>query len=168
MTPRDLVVGRWGARFFGRHIPCSIGRGGFKRQKREGDGGTPTQPMHLLGGYYRADRGPRPQAPFELSAMSPADIWSDDSADPAYNHGCRDANYRYSHERMWRGDPLYDVVLFTDYNYPRARAGAGSAIFVHQWRKNRHPTEGCIAFSATNLRWILQRWQPSSRIIVKA
>lgn len=167
MTPHDLVVGRWGARFLGRHLSCAIGRGGFIQHKREGDGGTPTQAMHLLGGYYRADRGPRPMAPFEMRAISPADVWSDDVTDPAYNHGHRHGSYPFSHERMWRGDPLYDVVLFTDYNYPQARVGAGSAIFVHQWRKNRHPTEGCIAFSAQNLRWILRHWQPSSRIILK-
>ena len=29
--------------------------------------------------------------------------------------------------------------------------GRGSAIFIHRWRKNGYPTEGCIALSKENL-----------------
>ncbi|AML50799.1 L,D-transpeptidase family protein [Falsihalocynthiibacter arcticus] len=152
----------------GRRIPCSIGKGGFVADKREGDGGTPRQEMRLVGGGFRQSRLRQPHVPFPMRAIGPADVWSDDSCDPDYNSQKTQRFYKFSHETLFRSDPLYDVVLYTDYNYPQATLGLGSAIFVHQWRKPRHPTEGCIAFSRQNLQWILARWTPYSRIIVKA
>ncbi|WP_380055735.1 L,D-transpeptidase [Falsihalocynthiibacter sp. SS001] len=168
MKPTDLVVTRWGARFMGRRFACSIGKGGFSAQKKEGDGATPTQVMRMVGGAYRADRGTAPHVPFPLTQIGPSDIWSDDPSDPNYNQPLSDPSYVFSHESLRRGDPLYDLVIYTDHNYPDATPGAGSAIFVHQWRKPRHPTEGCIAFSRADLRWILNRWQHESRIIIRS
>lgn len=167
MTPKDLVVTRWGARFMGRRIPCSIGRGGFVSDKQEGDGGTPIQTMRIVGGGFRSGRVDRPVVPFRMSTIGPTDIWSDDSADPAYNQWKTAFLDDYSHEKLFRSDPLYDVVLFTDYNFPISESGKGSAIFVHQWRKPRHPTEGCIGFSRANLQWILSRWTATSRILIR-
>lgn len=168
MKPYDLVVSNWGARFMGRRIPCSIGRGGFVANKREGDGGTPNHSMRLVGGGFRRGRCHRPITPFEMTVIGPRDIWSDDPKDPSYNQWKTKPFSAFGHEKLFRSDPLYDVVLFTDHNYPTAIAGRGSAIFVHQWRKPRHPTEGCIGFSRADLQWILARWTPKSRILIRA
>lgn len=151
----------------GRRFPVAIGRGGMTDDKREGDGATPRGIWHLLGGAYRADRRPCPDTIQGLTPIGPSDIWSDDPADPAYNQGLRARNYPRSHEKMRMTAPLYDVVLFSDWNYPDATPGRGSAIFVHQWRKPRHPTAGCLAFAPKDLRWILAHWTSHSRIIVK-
>ena len=167
MTPRDLVVTRWGARFLGRRMPCAIGRGGMRRDKREGDGATPVGTWHLVGGMYRADRVPLPGGSLGLRPIGHGDIWSDDPADPAYNHGLSAPGHPFSHERMRRGDRLYDLVLMTDYNWPAAVPGWGSAIFLHRWRKPRHPTEGCVAFAPKDLRWIAARWSTRSRVIIR-
>ena len=88
-----------------------------------------------------------------------------DPADPAYNTLVR-APHRFGHETLRRPDPLYDVVLLTDWNWPDARPGRGSAIFLHVWRKPRHPTEGCIAVRRDHLEWIVRRVAPGSRVIV--
>jgi len=164
-----MVVTRQGARYLGRRIPCAIGRGGITTDKREGDAPTPPGPLRLMRAGYRADRMARPQTrgAFHLRAIGPADLWSDDPADPAYNHTVR-APHPFSHERLRRADPLYDVFIITDWNWPNATPGKGSAIFVHNWRKPRYPTEGCIAFAPADLRWIIAHWQPGARIIVKA
>lgn len=171
ITRGDMIVTRWGARFHGRRIPCAIGKGGFSHAKREGDGATPMTALRLMGGGYRADRRSVPKlaakAALRMVPIGPLDLWSDDARDANYNHAVR-APYIYSHEKLRRADPLYDVFLITDWNWPDAVPGAGSAIFVHQWRKPRHPTEGCIAFRAQDLNWILARWQPHNRIVVKA
>ncbi|MCK0141270.1 L,D-transpeptidase family protein [Aliiroseovarius sp. F20344] len=162
-----MVVTRWGARFMGRQFPVSIGRGGMTDDKREGDGATPRGVWRLVGGGYRADRLPHPDSPLSLGAIGPKDIWSDDPNDPAYNHGLRASDYSHSHEKMRMTARLYDVVLFSDWNYPNVTPGKGSAIFVHQWRKPRHPTAGCLAFAPKDLHWIMQRWTVQSRIIVR-
>ncbi len=160
----DMVVTRWGARFHGRRIPCAIGRAGITATKREGDMATPAGIWRLTGGLYRADRlRPVPG----LAPVGPCDIWSDDPADPDYNRHLRARAHRFSHETLRRGDRLYDLVLFSDWNAPNSVAGRGSAIFVHCWRAPRFPTAGCIAFSRPDLRWILDRWSPHSRIFVR-
>lgn len=161
----DIVVTAQGARFMGRHLPCSIGRGGFTSDKREGDGATPIGTHRIVGLLWRPDRLPRP-ADWALP-IRPTDLWSDDPADPDNYNLMVSAPYSCSHERLRRSDPLYDTVLITDWNWPRAEAGRGSAIFVHQWRKPRHPTEGCVAFSREDLSWIIPRIRFETRLIIK-
>lgn len=171
MTPTadDLVVTRWGARFRGRRLPCAIGRGGISGTKREGDGATPRGVHRIVGGRFRADRPLLlriEKAPIGAKPIGPRDIWSDDPNDPHYNHGRVASAYGFSHEKMRRGDGMYDLVLITDYNRPNAKPGGGSAIFVHCWRAPRHPTAGCVAFKPSDLAWIVSRWRPWSRMVV--
>ena len=166
MTParrHDITVTRWGARFLGRSFPCAIGRGGISRSKREGDGATPAGVHRLVGMLWRPDRLARP-ADWALP-IRPGELWSDDPGDEDYNLMVR-APYAPSHERLRRADPLYDMVLITDWNWPYAVRGAGSAIFLHAWRKPRHPTEGCVAFAPEDLRWIAPRIRHETRLIV--
>ena len=53
--------------------------------------------------------------------------------------------YPARHERMWREDGLYDLVVVIGYNTDPPVAGRGSAIFLHVARPDFAPTEGCIA-----------------------
>ncbi|WP_456390781.1 L,D-transpeptidase family protein [Profundibacter sp.] len=161
----DLVLTKQGVRFRNRLIPCAIGRGGISADKREGDGATPVGRHRITGLYYRPDRM-RVPAPWAVPIRL-GDLWSDDVNDPAYNHLVR-GPHAFSHETMRRADPLYDMVLITDWNWPLAIAGKGSAIFLHIWRKPHHTTEGCVAFSKPNLLWIIQHLTPQSRLIVTA
>ncbi|WP_372603062.1 L,D-transpeptidase [Actibacterium sp.] len=164
MTPADLVVTRTGARLFGQRLPCAIGRSGRSVHKHEGDGATPVGDLRITGLLYRPDRMPRP-TPW-ARPIGPRDLWSDDPADPAYNHHVR-APHRFGHETLRRADPLYDLVLLTDWNWPDATPGQGSAIFLHQWRKPRHPTEGCIAFARADLIRVAQSLPPGSRVLIQ-
>ncbi len=164
MTANDLVLTKLGIRFQNRLIPCSVGRGGITTDKREGDGATPAGHHRIMGLYYRPDRM-TPPAPWAIP-IRPFDLWSDDVRDPAYNHLVH-SPHPFSHESMRRADPLYDMVLITDWNWPRAIPGKGSAIFLHIWRKPHHPTEGCIGFSRTNLHRIIQHITPTeTRLII--
>ncbi|NRB34159.1 MAG: L,D-transpeptidase family protein [Rhodobacteraceae bacterium] len=165
MTPRDLVLTQQGIRFGGRLYPCTIGRGGVSRRKREGDGATPSGVHRIVGMLYRPDRMPRP-TDWALP-IRPGDLWSDDVSDPDYNLMVR-APHGFSHERLRRADPLYDLVILTDWNWPYAVKGRGSAIFLHQWRRPGYPTEGCIAFRRDHLLQIAKAIRFSSRVIVRA
>ncbi|MEL7461592.1 MAG: L,D-transpeptidase family protein [Pseudomonadota bacterium] len=164
MTPTDLVVSPRGLRFLGRTFPCSLGRGGLSHRKAEGDGATPVGTHRLVGMLYRPDRMTRP-AGWALP-IRPFDIWSDDPRDPDYNMMGRRPS-PWSHERLARPDPLYDLVILTDWNWPYAVKGRGSAIFMHRWRKPGHPTEGCVALAPEHLAWIAPRIRYSTRLIVK-
>jgi L,D-peptidoglycan transpeptidase YkuD (ErfK/YbiS/YcfS/YnhG family) len=159
----DMVLTPMGLRFDGRVFPCSIGRGGLKRDKREGDGATPRGVHHIIGMLYRPDRMARPNG--WAVPIGPRDLWSDDLRDPAYNNPVR-APHGFGHEHLRRSDPLYDLVLLTNWNWPCSRPGRGSAIFMHQWRRPGFPTEGCIALGRVHLRRIAGRIRLGTRLIV--
>ncbi len=163
MTPHDLVLTPRGVRFRGRRLPCAIGRGGVTPHKREGDGATPAGTHRITGIFYRPDRMARPSD--WAAPVGPRDLWSDDPRDSAYNRHVR-APHAGSFEALRRPDPLYDVVLITDWNRPDATPGKGSAIFVHVWRAPRRPTAGCVAFSRRDLLWIVRHIRPGARLIV--
>ncbi|MCG6904708.1 MAG: L,D-transpeptidase family protein [Rhodobacter sp.] len=163
MRADNLVLSPRGMRFLRLYFPCSVGRGGLRSDKREGDGATPRGTHRITGCLYRPDRVARPCGWAE--PILPGDLWSDDPGDADYNQLVR-APCPHSHESLRRADPLYDIVLITDWNWPVSTPGRGSAIFLHQWRKPHHPTEGCIAFRRDHLAWICARISPGTRLIV--
>ncbi len=165
MTVNDLVLTPGGVRFRGRRFPCTIGRGGIRSDKREGDGATPVGLHRIVGLLYRPDRMAKPTD--WAVPIRPGDLWSDDVRHEDYNLMVR-APYGYSHEALRRADPLYDLILVTDWNWPYAEKGRGSCIFIHQWRRPGFPTEGCVAFRRDHLRWIARRLSVGSRLIVNA
>ena len=160
----DLVVTPTGARFLGRRFACTIGRGGVTAAKREGDGATPVGVHGIVGCLYRPDRMVRPCD--WAVPIGPRDRWCDDAGHADYNLMVR-APHPAGAERLARADPLYDLVLITDWNWPRAVRGAGSAIFVHRWRGPGQPTAGCVAFDPCDLRWIVARIGYGTRLVVR-
>ena len=163
MKPLDMVVTPTGLRFLGRRLACTIGRGGIATRKREGDGATPAGVHRIVGMLYRPDRMARPTD--WAVPIGPQDLWSDAVRDPDYNLMVR-APHGFSHETLRRADPMYDLILITDWNWPYAVPGRGSAIFLHRWRRPGAPTAGCIALAADDLLWVAQRLQHQSRLIV--
>ncbi|MEL6450509.1 MAG: L,D-transpeptidase family protein [Pseudomonadota bacterium] len=163
MKPLDMVVRPSGLRFAGRQFPCVLGRGGVSGTKREGDGATPRGVHRIVGMLYRPDRMAQPTD--WAVPIRPGDLWSDDPRSETYNHMVR-APYPYGHERLRRADPLYDLVILTDWNWPYAVPGRGSAIFVHRWRRPGYPTEGCVGLRPIDLMWIAQRIRYETRLVV--
>lgn len=163
MTSNDLVLSPLGLRFQGQRYPCTIGKNGLTGKKREGDGATPIGAHRIVGMLYRPDRLMRP-TDWALP-IGPRDLWSDDMTDADYNLMVR-APYNASHEKLRRADPLYDLVLLTDWNWPYAIKGHGSAIFIHQYRRAGFPTEGCIGLSRPHLHRIAKRITLQTRLIV--
>ena len=163
MMRNDLVLTKTGIRFAGQRWPCTIGRGGLSGKKREGDGATPVGIHRIVGLLYRPDRLTKPTD--WAVPIRPGDLWSDDPSHEDYNLMVR-APYPHSHEALRRADPLYDIVLITDWNWPYAKKGKGSAIFLHQWRRPGFPTEGCIAFRPEHLRRLVASIRYETRLIV--
>ncbi len=144
-------------------VPCALGRSGITARKREGDGATPSGTYELLNVYYRADRGLRPRVDLPVEALVPSDGWCDDPGHRRYNRPV-DLPFCASHEKMWREDKLYDIVVVLDCNMHPPVRGKGSAIFFHIAREGYSPTEGCVAVAPEHMRLILSRVRPGVRM----
>ena len=126
---------------------------------------TPVGRFGILRACYRPDRLGRPRSNLPFTALRPTDGWCDDPTDRRYNRPVR-LPCGAGHERMWRDDPLYDLVLDLSYNRAPTIRGRGSAIFLHVARPGLAPTEGCVALDARRLRHLLGRIGPRTQIEV--
>lgn len=163
-APAGASVGRLG--FGGRSFACALGRSGVVGDKKEGDGGTPAGRFRLRRVFYRPDRALAPFTDLPVAALTQADGWCDDPADPKYNQRVS-LPYAASHEEMWRDDHLYDLLAVIGYNDDPIKPGAGSAIFLHV--AGRGPdglaaTAGCVALALEDLRAILAFAGPETPI----
>jgi len=139
----------------GRPFRCVLGKGGVRAEKREGDGATPIGRWRLRALLYRPDRLAPPKTGLIARALAPDDGWCDDPADPNYNRQVK-TPFAASHERLWRDDHVYDVIVVLGHNDAPPVAGMGSAIFMHVARPDGAPTEGCVTLALEDLLTILE------------
>ena len=66
-------------------LPVSLGRGGIKANKREGDGGTPRGTFRLKRLWWRADRQQRPATQLPSRRIGSDDGWCEDPGSRHYN-----------------------------------------------------------------------------------
>ena len=144
-------------------LRCALGPAGVVARKREGDGATPRADLPLRRVWRRADRTPRPPTALAVRITRPDDGWCDAPASPRYNRPVR-LPFAASHERMWREDGLYDLVVELGWNDRPPRPGRGSAIFMHAARPGFTPTEGCVALAPAALRRLIGRLGPQTML----
>lgn len=151
----------------GRRWRCALGRGGVRRDKREGDGATPAGTFALRSVRFRRDRlaGP-PNTALPCTAIARDDGWCDDPADPAYNRPVK-LPHPARHEKLWRADGLYDVMVVLGHNDDPPRPGLGSAVFLHVARPDYGPTEGCVALALDQLLDLLAMCGPGTVLTVR-
>src|ERR1700760_2151448 len=92
----------------GRSFRASLGYGGVRSDKREGDGATPAGVLPLRKIMYRGDREIAPDCAVPLRAIAPHDGWCDDQFHPSYNRMVRLPIIARA-EPLWREDRLYDI-----------------------------------------------------------
>lgn len=151
---RAIVTANGLFKFATSEFRSALGRGGVRKDKREGDGATPESLLVLRNVLYRPDRGAAPICSVPVQTISARDGWCDDPAHSAYNtrvHLPIDA----SAEALWRDDRVYDIIGVLGWNDAPVRPGFGSAIFLHLARPDFAPTEGCVALAPNDLRHVL-------------
>jgi L,D-peptidoglycan transpeptidase YkuD (ErfK/YbiS/YcfS/YnhG family) len=144
---------------------CVVGAGGVREDKVEGDGATPVGDFPLRHVYFRNDRLVLPAVRLPARPISEHDGWCDDPRSPAYNRLVRIPN-GWSHEKMWREDGLYDLVVVVGYNDDPPEGEWGSAIFLHIARDDMSPTHGCVAFARNDLLELLPLLGPQTKLRV--
>ncbi len=153
-----------GSKFF----PCRLGRRGILRDKVEGDGGTPVGKFPLRRVYYRADRVDPPMTALPVVALTPDMGWCDDPQDlTSYNRPVT-LPHPSSHERLWREDNLYDLIVVLGHNDDPVVPGLGSAVFLHIAPPEGKPTQGCVALSTPHLRQVLACVGPGTVLEIAA
>ena len=157
-------------------VACRIGKAGAvpMADGREGDAKTPLGTYVLRFGFYRADRlpGPPPSKGLTFHALTPEDGWCDDPQDPAYNRFIRLPYEQASHEKLWRDDGAYDIILVMSHNdSPPQRdkkgSGLGSAVFIHVAQPDDRKTLGCIALAPEDMVTLLPKLKMGMEVIVK-
>jgi L,D-peptidoglycan transpeptidase YkuD (ErfK/YbiS/YcfS/YnhG family) len=146
-------------------IPVALGRGGILANKREGDGGTPRGSFRLRRLWWRADRAARPATRLPVRPIRPDDGWCEDPGDCHYNRPIR-LPAGGPGDRLRRDDHLYDFIIEIDHNTRPRVVARGSAVFLHLARPGLAPTAGCVAMTAGQMKKLLARVGPATRLIV--
>ena len=140
--------------------PCAFGRSGIidQDQKKEGDGFTPRGIFPIRRVFYRPDRQSRPLCAIIPELITQDMGWCDDPKSPHYNQLIR-LPFVDSHEKLWRDDHIYDIIVVLGYNDRPVIANAGSAIFFHLCHDDYRTTEGCVAINLTSMiraLWLME------------
>src|SRR5215470_16234653 len=144
---------------------CTLGAGGIREDKVEGDAATPAGSFPLRRILFRNDRLVLPKVRLPARPISEHDGWCDDPRSSTYNRLVRIPN-EWSHERMWREDGLYDLLVVVGYNDDPPEGEWGSAIFLHIARDDLSPTHGCVAFAREDLLELVTLIGPDTRLRV--
>ena len=147
-----------------RIIPVSFGKGGISKRPKEHEPTTPTGEHTIIGMLYRPDRLKKPRdwaMPILINSF-----WSNDERDPDYNLMVSYSN-TYCRKKLRVPTPTYDLILLTDWNWPQAIKGRGSAFFIHQWSAKKAPTNGSIAMSRETLFWLAANVDYGTKITIK-
>ncbi len=148
-----------------RMFPCLLGLKGRTYFKREGDLKSPIGKWRLETLYFRPDKMLHPAVRTATKAMSKSDGWCDARGHKDYNRHVR-LPFPASHERLWREDSAYDLMVTTNHNKRPRVPGGGSAIFLHVWREGATGTEGCIALRQSDLRKILAACSRNTSLVI--
>jgi L,D-peptidoglycan transpeptidase YkuD (ErfK/YbiS/YcfS/YnhG family) len=168
VTVVPQAIGRGTLSWSERTVPCTLGRGGVRLDKREGDGATPVGRFAFRRVLWRPDRfDAAPRTALPTQALAPQDGWCDWPDDPLYNRPVR-LPYPARHERLWRDDALYDLIVILGHNDDPVVPHAGSAVFMHLARADGGPTDGCIGLARADLLALLARLDPASAVAVLA
>jgi L,D-peptidoglycan transpeptidase YkuD (ErfK/YbiS/YcfS/YnhG family) len=129
---------------------CALGKGGIKKKVKEGDNITPKGIFKIIKIYYRPDKINKIISSIKKIKIKKNMGWCDDPSSSYYNKQVKLPS-KYNHERLYRKDNLYDLILVLNYNTSPIKKNKGSAIFLHIAKKKYQPTKGCVALKKQDL-----------------
>jgi len=89
--------------------------------------------------------------------------WCDDIKSKKNYNKLINVNERVSHEKLFRKDHKYDLILPIKYNFKKRKLGNGSCIFFHL-TNNYEPTAGCIALNKKEFLIMIKLINKNSKI----
>ena len=141
---------------------CSIGKNGITTKKIEGDNKTPRGSYALGPLYYRKDRLPKQLTKLKIVEIKKNFGWCDDIKSKFYNRPIN-INSKIRHEKLYRKDRKYDLLIPIKYNSTKPQRSKGSAIFFHL-TNNYKKTQGCIAVTKKDMLILLKLINKQTKI----
>ena len=142
---------------------CALGKSGIGDKEIEGDNVTPRGTYRIVKIYYRKDRIKKITSKFKLIEITKIMGWCNDIKSKKYNQLIK-LPTKYSHEKLYRKDNVYDLILVLNYNMNPTIKNKGSAIFIHVTRENYQSTQGCIALKKNNLIKLISKINKNIKI----
>ena len=145
------------------YFRCSIGKNGLSRKKIEGDRKTPIGTFKIGQLYFRKDKFNNLETNLKCIEIDQNMGWCDDTnVTKKYNKLIK-VNENIHHEKLYRKDCKYDLLIPIKYNFDKIIPGKGSCIFIHL-TNNYHPTAGCITLQKKDFLIMLKLINRNTKI----
>jgi len=89
--------------------------------------------------------------------------WCDDVKSKFYNKPIK-INNKIRHEKLYRNDKKYDLLIPIEYNSKQPKKNKGSAIFIHLTR-NYKKTQGCVAIKEKDMLILLKLVNKKTKLL---
>jgi L,D-peptidoglycan transpeptidase YkuD (ErfK/YbiS/YcfS/YnhG family) len=142
---------------------CALGKAGIKRKGKEGDNITPIGIFKIINIYYRSDKIKNITTSIRKIKIKKNMGWCDDPNSIHYNKQIKLPS-KFSHEKLYRKDNLYDLFLVLNYNTNPVIKNKGSAIFLHITKDSYKKTKGCIALKREDLIQLVSKIRKNTKI----
>ena len=143
-------------------VRCAIGKKGIGYKRKEGDLITPKGRFKIKYILYRKDRV-KFSTKIKKKVIKKNMGWCDDPNSKQYNKLVK-LPFFYRHEKLFKKESIYDIVLVLNYNMNPIKKNKGSAIFIHVAKNNFRKTEGCVAIKKQNLIKIVKKLNLNSEV----
>ena len=144
-------------------IKCAVGKRGIGYKKKEGDLITPVGIFKIKCILYRKDRVKNLKTDLNKMPITKKMGWCDDPKSKNYNK-LISIPFNYSHEKLFKKENTYDIILVLNYNMKPIKKNKGSAIFIHIAKKNYKSTAGCVAVKKEHLMNLIKNIKRTTKI----
>jgi hypothetical protein len=159
-----IIVKKTGYLKYKKHkFRCSLGKAGVKKKTIEGDNITPKGIFKIIKIYYRADKIKKIKTLIKKIKIRKDMGWCDDPKSRFYNQQIK-LPTKYGHEKLYRSDNLYDLIVVLSYNINPIIKNKGSAIFLHIAKNSYQKTKGCIGLKKEDLIKIISKIKKNAKI----
>ena len=142
-------------------VKCALGKRGIGIKKMEGDKITPIGRYNIKFLLYRKDRIKKIKTKLKKIIIKKNMGWCDDSSSKNYNKLIQ-LPTKYNHEKLYKKDNSYDIILVLNFNMYPIIKNKGSAIFIHVAKQHYKETLGCVAISKISLLKIVKKLNKKS------
>ena len=143
-------------------VKCAIGKKGIGYKRKEGDLITPLGEFNIKYILYRKDRV-KVSSKLKKKVIKKNMGWCDDPKSNHYNKLVK-LPFDYKHEKLYKNENVYDIILVLNYNMNPIKKNKGSAIFIHVAKNNFKRTKGCIAIKKISLIKLIKKINPYTKV----